>query len=103
MSFILVDILPIKSGATVNEAVEYFDGLKPVFQRHGLTRIDAPLKAVKAMRGDVPADLVNLFETENPEASLMGMRDDPDYQAQATERDRIFDLERASILLTKRH
>lgn len=103
MSFILVDILPIKSGASLDEAVAYFNGLVPVFDRHGLKRVDAPLQAVKAMRGTVPADLVNLFETENPEASLTGMRDDPDYQAQVAERDRIFDLEQASIILTKRH
>lgn len=102
MSFVLIDILPLKDGATYDEAVAYFTDLKPVFDRHGLKRVDQPLNAVKALRGDVPANLVNLFETDNPEASMMGMRDDPEYQAQIEKRDRIFDLERASILLTKR-
>lgn len=100
MSFVLVDILPLKPGATVEEAVAYFDGLKPVFERHGLTRLDQPLRAEKALRGSVPANLVNLFQTANPEASLKGMSEDPEYQTQMARRDQLFDLEQATILLT---
>ncbi len=102
MSFILVDILPLKPGHDLESAVAYFDDLKPVFERHGLRRLDRPLKASKILRGDVAADMVNLFETDDPEASLTGMREDPDYQAKTSLRDAIFDLERASIILTAR-
>lgn len=102
MSFLLIDVLPLKPGATLDEAIDYFDGLKPVFDKHGLKRVDRPLEAKKALRGEVPADLVNFFETENPEASMTGMRDDPAYQSKTSDRDRIFDLDRASILLTQR-
>ncbi len=64
MAFLLVDILPLKPGRTVEEAIAYFESLKPAFERHGLTRHDAPLKIQKVMRGTVAADMVNLFETE---------------------------------------
>ncbi|MFS2317688.1 hypothetical protein RMQ97_07090 [Maricaulis sp. D1M11] len=102
MSFVLIDILPLKDGASFEQAVGYFETLKPVFERHGLRRVDQPLQPVKVLRGEVQADLVNLFETENPEVSLAGMRDDPDYQAQIELRDTVFDLDRASIVLTRR-
>jgi len=46
--------------------------------------------------------MVNLFETDNPSMSLKGMGGDPDYQNHITVRDTIFDLENATILLTKR-
>ncbi|CUH81679.1 hypothetical protein TRM7557_03548 [Tritonibacter multivorans] len=102
MSFVLVDILPLKPGATLEEAVAYFDGLKPVFERHGLQRLDQPLRAEKALRGAVPANLVNLFQTADPESSLKGMSEDPEYQSQMARRDQLFDLEQATILLTAR-
>ena len=102
MAFLLVDILPLKPGRTFEEAVAYFDGLQTVFKRHGMRRLDRPLKAMKTLRGSVTGDMVNLFEIDNPETSLAGMRDDPDYQAKVTQRDAIFDLEQASIVLTQR-
>ena len=102
MSFVLVDILPLKEGRTIEEAVAYFDELKPVFEKNGIKRLDAPLKVAKAMRGEVPAQLINLFEVENPEISMKGMSQDPAYQAKIPERDALFDLERANILLTGR-
>ena len=102
MSFLIIDILPFKPGRTIEEAVAYFDELKPVFEKHGFKRRDEPLAVAKLLRGETPADMVNLFETEDPEASLKGISGDPAYQAQISKRDQIFDLERASILLTKR-
>ena len=102
MSFLLIDILPLKKQVTLEEAVEYFDNLKPVFERHGLKRRDNPLEVVKLIRGELPAQLVNFFETRNPETSLKGMSEDPDYQANISRRDALFDLERATILLTAR-
>lgn len=103
MTYILVDILPLKNGKTIADALKYFDKVKPAMERHGLTRLDSPLEAHKALRGTQTADLVNLFETSDPDASLKGMATDPEYQAQVPLRDTIFDLENASIILTTRY
>ena len=102
MTYLLVDILPLKPGNTLDDAISYFEELKPVFERHGLIRLDRPLQSRKTLRGEIDADMVNLFETDNPERSLPGLQGDPDYQAKVPARDRIFDLERATILMTER-
>ncbi|KAJ55793.1 hypothetical protein ACMU_08430 [Actibacterium mucosum KCTC 23349] len=101
-TFLILDILKLKPGKTPAEAVAYFDSVKPVFDRHGLVRSDVPLTAMKALRGTVEADVVNFWETENPEVSMKGMAGDPEYQAQVPVRDTIFDLDASTILLTKR-
>lgn len=100
MTYILVDILPFKEGKTMKDALAYFERLRPTMERHGLRRVDAPLQAHKSLRGPQRANLVNLFETEDPETSLQGMAGDPDYQSNIALRDSIFDLENASIILT---
>ena len=102
MTYILVDILPLKEGKTVAEALAYFEKVKPAMERNGLKRVDAPLEAHKILRGTQAANLVNLFETEDPETSMKGMAGDPEYQANVALRDTIFDLENASIILTTR-
>ena len=103
MTYILVDILPIKDGKTIEDALAYFDKVRPAMGRHGLKRIDQPLQAHKILRGKQNADMVNLFETDDPEASMKGMGSDPEYQANVPLRDTIFDLENASIVLTTRY
>ncbi len=103
MSFILVDILPLKPGKTVADALAYFEKVRPAMERHGLTRIDQPLQAQKILRGTQAANLVNLFETKDPETSMKGVSTDPEYQKNIPLRDRTFDLENASIILTTRH
>lgn len=103
MTYILVDILPIKDGKSIEDALAYFNKVRPAMERHGLKRIDQPLEAHKVLRGNQTADLVNLFETSDPEASMKGMGSDPEYQANIALRDTIFDLENASIVLTTRY
>ena len=103
MTYIVVDILPLKEGKTVAEALAYFEKVKPAMERNGLKRVDAPLEAHKILRGTQAANLVNLFETEDPETSMKGMAGDPEYQANVALRDTIFDLENASIILTTRY
>lgn len=103
MTHILVDILPLKEGKTVAEALAYFEKVKPAMERHGLTRVDDPLEAHRILRGNQAANLVNLFATDDPEASMKGMASDPEYQANVPLRDTIFDLENASIILTTRY
>lgn len=102
MTYILVDILPIKAGKTLEDALAYFEKVRPAMERHGLKRIEQPLQAHKVLRGNQAADLVNLFETQDPDMSLKGMGSDPEYQANIALRDTIFDLENASIVLTMR-
>ncbi len=102
MTYILFDILPIKDGKTVDDALAYFDKVRPAMERNGLRRVDAPFEAHKILRGTQQANLVNLFETDDPEASMKGMGGDPDYQAHVDLRDTIFDLENASIILSTR-
>ena len=102
MSHVLIDILKLKNGRTVDEAIEYFEGLKPVFEKHGLTRLDRPLRVGNIMRGDLSAELINLFVTHDPQTSLKGMSSDPAYQAMIPRRDEIFDLENSTIAMTTR-
>lgn len=102
MTYILVDILPIKEGKTIDDALAYFETIRPAMERHGLKRLDAPLHAVNVMRGSQRADLINLVETEDPEASMQGISQDPEYQANTATRDAIFDLEDSSIIITTR-
>lgn len=102
MSQLLLDILPLKEGRSVDEAHAYFDDLRDVFDRHGLKRADQPLTALKTLRGSAAADVVNLWETNDAEASMKGMAGDPVYQAQIEKRDALFDLERATVILTQR-
>lgn len=102
MSHILIDILKLKNGRTVEEAIQYFSDLKPVFERHGITRLDQPLKVATIMRGDLSGELVNLFATDDPQTSMSGMTSDPDYQAKIPLRDEIFDLENSTIAMTVR-
>lgn len=102
MAFLLIDILPLKTGKTQQEGMDYFEGLRHVFERHGLRRQDKPLFAQKVLRGALVADLVNLFETENPEASMKGLSADAEYQAMIPTRDQLFDLERSNVVLTAR-
>jgi hypothetical protein len=100
MAYILVDILPFKDGKTMEDALAYFEKVRPAMERNGLRRIDAPLQAHKVARGAQRADMVNLFRTEDPEASMKGMSEDAEYQSHIPLRDTIFDLENASIILT---
>ena len=102
MGFILVDILPLKDGRRYDEATAYFDKAAPIMARHGITRVDAPLQAVKAMRGTQAADMVNLFAADDPQTAMPALAGDPDYQALVPERDALFDLEKSSVILTRR-
>ena len=99
MSYLLLDILKLKPGKTVEDAVAYFDKLAPIFDEVGITRLDRPLKAAGVMRGSIEAEQVNLFEMEDPQKSMPAMQSHPDYQAMIPVRDAIFDLENSTVLL----
>lgn len=100
--FMLFDLLKLRTGKSSEDAKAYFDGLTEIFERHGLSRSDEPMVAMKTLRGSAGADVINLWETDNPETSMQGMAGDPEYQAKVPERDAIFDLESSSVILAQR-
>lgn len=99
---LLLDILKLKPGKTAEEATAYFDGLKAVFERVGLSREDVPLVALKTLRGNTQADVVNLWASDDAPTSMGAMAADEEYQANVPLRDQIFDLENSTVILTKR-
>lgn len=102
MSQLLLDILKLKPGKTAAEATAYFDSLKPVFERVGLSRSDVPLVALKTLRGSTEADVVNLWQSDDAAASMGAMAADAEYQSKVELRDEIFDLENSTVILTQR-
>lgn len=99
---ILVDALKLNPGRTVTEAHQYFESISSILERHGFKRVVEPLEAKSLLRGSLDAQLINLFEVEDPKQSLGGMMEDPDYQTVIPMRDEIFDLENSSVLVTAR-
>lgn len=99
---LVLDILPIKQGKTLADAEAYFDKVEPIFARYGMTRSDAVLDAQTIVRGSIKADVVNLWQTDNAQASFNGIFSDADYAKVTGLRDEIFDLEAATIIVTTR-
>ncbi|MBO6892336.1 MAG: hypothetical protein JJ866_10385 [Roseibium sp.] len=100
--FVILDILPLKEGASVEDAKAYFDKIEPILARHGMTRNDQPLDVVKFLRGSAKAQVINLWNSENPEASFQGVFGDEEYRSNIPNRDRIFNLKEANIIITER-
>ena len=102
-AFVVLDILPLKHGASVEDAQDYLRDIEPILARHGMTRTGDILTVEKVMRGSLNARVVNLWATDNPEASFSGVFSDKEYkQNLVPRRDRIFDLQKATIVVTKR-
>ena len=101
-SFLILDILPLKQGRSVEEAKVYFEAVEPIFARHGMVRSDKALTIVSVLRGNLDAEVVNLWQTGDPDASIKGIFSDKDYLGHSALRDSIFDLEAATIVVTER-
>ena len=99
---LILDILPLHEGKTVADAEAYFEKVEPILARHGMTRSDSTLEVRTTVRGAIDAQVVNLWETRDPQASFQGVFADPDYLKHAALRDSIFDLANANILITAR-
>lgn len=100
--FLILDILPLKEGATADQAKAYFDAVEPILAKYGMTRSDTVLDVAKIVRGSAKAQIVNLWDTDNPDVSFKGVFSDEDYKTHISDRDRIFDLEAATIIVTQR-
>lgn len=102
-AFLVLDILPLKEGATLEQAYAYFEAVEPIFERYDFVRSDAPLETLDVVRGGVQTDVVNLWETSNPQAAFEGIFSDEEYlHIHVPTRDAIFDLEDATIVVTQR-
>lgn len=101
-AFLILDILPIQEGKTLDQAKAYFGDVEPIFARHGMTRSDAILPVVNIARGDIAATVVNLWQTDDPQAAFKGIFKDPDYLVFTDTRDSIFSMEHATIVVTQR-
>ncbi|CUI99736.1 hypothetical protein [Cognatishimia activa] len=102
-SFVVLDILPLKDGATLEQAYDYFKGVEPIFAKYDFHRSDAALEVLSIPRGPVTTDVVNLWATDNPQAAFDGIFADKDYlENHVPLRDSIFDLQAATIIVTKR-
>lgn len=100
--FLVLDILPIQEDQTLEAAETYFDAVEPIFARYGLTRSDKVLSVVGIPRGTVKAQVVNLWQSDNPQASFDGIFSDKEYLTHTADRDAIFDLEAATVIVTQR-
>ena len=100
--FLILDILPLHHGRTSAEAQAYFTDVEPIFARYGLTRSDQPLQVVDIVRGKIDAQVVNLWQTDDPQKAFNGIFSDEDYLQYVATRDKIFNLERATIMVTER-
>lgn len=101
-AMLVLDILPLKEGKTLADAEDYFDKVEPIFARYGMTRTDAVLDVQAILRGPAKADVVNLWQTPNAQASFDGIFSDEDYAQFTALRDSIFDLQAATIIVTLR-
>ena len=102
MAIVLIDLLELKPGVTPQEAHDYFGRAMPFLERNGIRRIDSMLEVKQVARGTSNTRVINIFETEDPKTSMPALQADKDYQELVPERDRIFDLEASTVLMTAR-
>ena len=98
--FVVLDMLPLKKGKTLEDATEYFDLVEPIFAKHNFYRTGEVLKVETVMRGKLKASVVNLWVTPNAQQSMQGIFSDKDYLPYTDLRDSIFDLKNATIAIT---
>lgn len=101
-TFLVVDILPLREGKTLADAQDYFDKVEPIFRRYDFKRADKPLKVATIARGNIEADVINLWKTSDPNKAFKGIFSDADYLLYVKDRDAIFNLAEATVLVTER-
>jgi hypothetical protein len=87
-----IDVLTVRSGATMDQAYAYFDKACLILARHGFTRLTA-YQVNQKMRGhaEVNPSIVQIWQTRGPEG-FQALSADVDYKAIIPERDSIFDM-----------
>lgn len=101
--FLIVDMLPLHEGATLEEVYAYFAAVEPIFAKYDLVRTDDALEVVNIARGKVQAQVINLWATKDPKIAFDGIFTDPEYLKHVENRDSIFDLKNANVVVTRRN
>lgn len=90
----MVEVLSLKTGATVSQAESYFQSVYPIIASYGLF----PVKAYQVVQdgGSGSPQIVQIWRVENPQGMPKIMAD-PKYQQFISTRDAIFDLKGGRI------
>lgn len=100
--FLLIDILVLKQGKTLQDAKAYFSAVEPIFEKYQLYRTDDVLDVMQIARGDINAQVINLWETPDPQGAFKGIFSDKSYEKYVSLRDEIFDMKKATVVVTER-
>ena len=92
-----VDILYLQDGKTASDAADYFKKVEPVVQKHGLRRIIPGLQMENHMKGEIKADLINVWMVTDSENTFKNIFKDPEYLQYVKMRNATFDMSRASM------
>lgn len=101
-AFLLVDILVLKEGKTLADAKAYFEKVEPIFKKYNMYRSDEVLDVMQVPRGTLQAQVINLWETTNPDAAFKGIFSDKEYEAFIPLREEVFDMPKATVVVTQR-
>ncbi len=92
-----IDILYLQKGKTTEDANKYFSKVEPVIRKHGLRRIMPGLSVTNNMKGDLKADLVNIWMMTDSENTFKNIMSDPEYLKHVELRNATFDMKRANM------
>lgn len=89
-----IDVLTLREGKKVADALAYFDKAMPILARHGFKRVKC-YEIKNKMRGhdEVNPSIVQVWETRGPEG-FKALAGDDAYKAIVPLRDSIFDMGR---------
>jgi len=85
----MIEVLPLKKGATIEAAAQYFAEVSPVIASHGIFPVQT-YRIVDPQK-DGAARIVNVWRVADPQG-LEQIFQDPEYLKHVKERDSIFDL-----------
>lgn len=85
----MIEILPLKQGATVEAAGQYFADVSPIIAAHGIFPVQAYRVADPKAEG--AAQVINVWRVADPKG-FDGIFADPEYLKHVKDRDSIFDL-----------
>ncbi|MBV1910658.1 MAG: hypothetical protein KUG78_15250 [Kangiellaceae bacterium] len=92
-----IDILYLQEGKTSKDAADYFNKIEPVVRKHGLRRIIPGLQTATNMKGDLKADLVNVWMVTDSKTTFKNIFEDPDYLQYVAIRNATFDMKKANM------
>ncbi|MEM9071727.1 MAG: hypothetical protein AAGE52_24675 [Myxococcota bacterium] len=97
---VLVDLVFLNEGKTLEDRAAYGRLIGPIAQRHGLRRVQS-YRVLQHLGGlGNGAVELNLWEVDDPSA-LQATLTDPEYQSHVPTRNEIHDMERLTMLLAR--